>query len=503
MAEENIRCPKCGSKDVDRHWGDKLFKLGAGMVGGILENYIFGSSGETGGEIAGEFVDEISQNYVCKKCGHNFTKEDTYQQSSNTVFVSNKEKSNSGGSHNKTQFSSPKQNALHKELRTLSSDKGGFSNSDYALIINLGNSYGLSKDQIYEVAKKCMWKNGVKPSMPELFGNNSFSKSNNYVTTGYSNTVNSPLSKNQGKLTQDLITNRNRWSPFDYRYVVERGIHYRLTEDEIYAVLINLRNDYKNGGNIFFSDYQPESRSTIFSRYKIPKSYGNVNDSNNSHREQVRDTTGKSSINSAFETPFSSNAQNSLYQELYALSSDKGGLSQADFDMVVKVGNSYNLTQDEIFEVAKKCLWKSWITLTKEQLFNSNVEQSATASSTSNKEIVMKNEVSDNEKEYIEELKSIYSEQSEITDRERRLLNRLSKSLGIPDERAKELEDQVNPNSLSDKEQEYAEEIKACLEDDGVISDRERRILNRLATSLDITTERAEEIEKIIISRNE
>ena len=60
----------------------------------------------------------------------------------------------------------------------------------------------------------------------------------------------------------------------------------------------------------------------------------------------------------------------------------------------------------------------------------------------------------------------------------------------------------MNPNSLADKEEEYAEEIKACLEDDGVISDRKRRILNRLATSLDITSERAEEIEKIIIANN-
>lgn len=579
MADENIKCPKCGSKDVDRHWGDKLLKGGANFVGSIIENYVFGSSGDIGGEIAEGIADEISQNYVCKKCGHNFTKEDNNKTSSNSRSTSNNN-SYSGNSNKSGPFNSSYQNALYNELRSLSSEKGGFTNVDYSLIVNLGNSYGLSKEQIYDVAMKCMWKNGAKPSMTGLIGNSSstntttnnitkpsknfkkFSKDvymlwdhltykeivsrglgegltedeifsliksnairknikvptkeelfgSKYISTNNnipSNEIKDPFlfsrksyapNKNQRKLEKDLIDNRDRWN-CNFRYVVERGIHYKLTEDEIYEVLTNLRNN-SSGGSIYFSDYQPESRSTIFRGYKIPKSYGKVNGENNTSDDQNIKTSTGDVKNSAQHSFSSSNNQNAFYQELYALSSEKGGFSQADFDLIAKMGNSYNLTQDEIFQVAQKCLWKSWISLTKDQLFKSTLERSATSQSTPNKELVKKREVIDNEKEYLDELRSIYTEQSEITERERRLLNRLSKSLGISDERAKELEDQMNPNTLSDKEQEYAEEIKACLEDDGVISDRERRILNRLATSLDITPERAEEIEKIIISRN-
>ncbi len=104
----------------------------------------------------------------------------------------------------------------------------------------------------------------------------------------------------------------------------------------------------------------------------------------------------------------------------------------------------------------------------------------------------------ENESEYIEELKACY-EDGIITDKERRLLDRLRKSLGISEARAAELEAMCNPNTLSAEEQEYADEVKACLEDDGVITDKERRLLNKVAKSLGITQERANRIEKMVV----
>ena len=102
--------------------------------------------------------------------------------------------------------------------------------------------------------------------------------------------------------------------------------------------------------------------------------------------------------------------------------------------------------------------------------------------------------ITNSEEQYISELKACY-EDGEISDRERRLLNRLRESLGISEERAAELEALCNPNVLSKEEQEYAEEVKVVLED-GVISDRERRLLDRLAKSLNISPERAQQIEE-------
>lgn len=103
----------------------------------------------------------------------------------------------------------------------------------------------------------------------------------------------------------------------------------------------------------------------------------------------------------------------------------------------------------------------------------------------------------DNESEYIEELKACF-EDGIITDKERRLLDRLRKSLGISEARAAELEAMCNPQSLSAEEQEYADEVKACLEDDGEITPKERRLLDRLAKSLGISQNRATEIEHIM-----
>lgn len=106
--------------------------------------------------------------------------------------------------------------------------------------------------------------------------------------------------------------------------------------------------------------------------------------------------------------------------------------------------------------------------------------------------------LNEKEQEYAEEIKACL-EDGEISDRERRLLNKLRLTLGISESRAKEIEDSCNPNTLSSDEQEYADEFKACMMDDGKISDSERRLLNRLSKSLGINAERANEIEKLIM----
>lgn len=105
--------------------------------------------------------------------------------------------------------------------------------------------------------------------------------------------------------------------------------------------------------------------------------------------------------------------------------------------------------------------------------------------------------IDDSEKEYLDEFRACL-EDGEMTSTERRLLNRLRESLSISEERALELEAKCCCNNLNPDEQEYANEVKACLEYDGRISDRERHLLSRLAKSLGITADRAIEIEKIV-----
>lgn len=101
------------------------------------------------------------------------------------------------------------------------------------------------------------------------------------------------------------------------------------------------------------------------------------------------------------------------------------------------------------------------------------------------------------EQEYLEELKECLAD-GEIGPRERRLLDKLASKLGISPERAADLEASLSAPALTDDEKEYFEEVQAVLAD-GEISDKERRLLEKLRKMLDISEERAKEIESTII----
>ena len=123
-----------------------------------------------------------------------------------------------------------------------------------------------------------------------------------------------------------------------------------------------------------------------------------------------------------------------------------------------------------------------------------SVSVSSATSNTSNH--TSNTSVSENEQEYLEEIKACLADDGTISDRERRILNRLRDSLGISEQRAKELEDSLN-KGLTDDEKEYLDALKDSLVD-GVISNRERRLLDKLRTSLGISEARAKELEKSI-----
>lgn len=102
--------------------------------------------------------------------------------------------------------------------------------------------------------------------------------------------------------------------------------------------------------------------------------------------------------------------------------------------------------------------------------------------------------LTEEEVEYLNELKACLEEDGEISSKERRLLNRLRERLGITEERAEELEASLLMPELTEEEQEYLDEYKACIEE-GELSPKEIRLLNRLRMSLGISEERAKELE--------
>lgn len=105
-----------------------------------------------------------------------------------------------------------------------------------------------------------------------------------------------------------------------------------------------------------------------------------------------------------------------------------------------------------------------------------------------------------NEAEYLDEIKCIVEEEGEVSESNRRLLNRLREKLNISVERAFELEASlVDKEIYSEYELAYIEEVKFCLEEDQEISRSERRLLDRERDRLNITEERAIELEQSLL----
>lgn len=100
---------------------------------------------------------------------------------------------------------------------------------------------------------------------------------------------------------------------------------------------------------------------------------------------------------------------------------------------------------------------------------------------------------SSNEQVYLEQVRDFLAD-GKIGESERRMLNRLCKSLGIPNERAVELEKSLQ---LSEDEQDYLDALKDAMVD-GNISDAERRLLDKIKKYNNISDERAAEIERLV-----
>ena len=101
----------------------------------------------------------------------------------------------------------------------------------------------------------------------------------------------------------------------------------------------------------------------------------------------------------------------------------------------------------------------------------------------------------DNEARYLEEIHFMLEDDGVIDERERTILERIRERYNITPERAKELEAQaIAGQELTPEEQEYLSEYKNSLQD-GAISEKERRLLNRLAMALGISEERVKELE--------
>ena len=129
-------------------------------------------------------------------------------------------------------------------------------------------------------------------------------------------------------------------------------------------------------------------------------------------------------------------------------------------------------------------------------LKKSSISESETAITNHTEESAPQTEaLTQEEEKYKEELLFCLEDGGTITEEDRRYLERKRNKFGISKERAMEIEKQLTP-SLSEEEKEYLETFKE-LTTSGGLTDRTRRLLERERESLNISLERASEIEKI------
>lgn len=100
------------------------------------------------------------------------------------------------------------------------------------------------------------------------------------------------------------------------------------------------------------------------------------------------------------------------------------------------------------------------------------------------------------EEKYKEEILFCLEENGTITEEDRKYLERKRKKFVISEERAREIEKEAVP-SLTENEKEYLETFKE-LTVSGTLTDRAKRLLERERESLGIPRERAAEIEKLV-----
>lgn len=152
--------------------------------------------------------------------------------------------------------------------------------------------------------------------------------------------------------------------------------------------------------------------------------------------------------------------------------------------MMLSANANYNSKTDTTFSKHEESEWEITVTFKPIQEFGQDINNSSDSPMLNTAET-----------EYLNELKEILAD-GEISPRERRLLDKIRVSLGITENRAKELEDSLTPK-LTLEEQEYLDEYREIIAG-GEILPRDQRFLEKLKKANGISDKRALEIEKLI-----
>lgn len=185
--------------------------------------------------------------------------------------------------------------------------------------------------------------------------------------------------------------------------------------------------------------------------------------------------------------------------ESVSMTSSKVLSVKASFEyLITKVSGTYDAKTDKTFSKTEEIEWEIDMQFKPLQDFddaNANTSNGQAIAQIAQTQSV---DLSENEIAYKEEVEFCLEDASEIDAHSRKFLERKRQKLGLSETRAQEIEDMVKASlvSFTDEEKEYMEALDDVIED-GVIPDNVRRLLERERKSLGISEERAKELEEI------
>lgn len=185
--------------------------------------------------------------------------------------------------------------------------------------------------------------------------------------------------------------------------------------------------------------------------------------------------------------------------ESVSMTSSKVQSVKASFEyLVTKVSGTYDAKTDKTFSKTEEIEWEIDMQFKPLQDFEDDNVNAPNGQAVAQIAQTQKSELSEDELAYKEEVEFCLEDASEIDAHSRKFLERKRQKLGLSETRAQEIEDMVKASlvSFTDEEKEYMEALDDVIED-GVIPDNVRRLLERERKSLGISEERAKELEKI------
>lgn len=185
--------------------------------------------------------------------------------------------------------------------------------------------------------------------------------------------------------------------------------------------------------------------------------------------------------------------------ESVSMTSSKVQSVKASFEyLVTKVSGTYDTKTDKTFSKTEEIEWEIDMQFKPLQDFEDDNVNASNGQAVAQIAQTQESELSEDELAYKEEVEFCLEDASEIDAHSRKFLERKRQKLGLSETRAQEIEDMVKASlvSFTDEEKEYMKALDDVIED-GVIPDNVRRLLERERKSLGISEERAKELEEI------